>query len=712
MIKQPKLILSILFLIVVRLALADGGMWIPMLIEKYNIETMQKKGCKLSADDIYSINHSSLKDAIVQFGGGCTGELISNDGLLITNHHCGYGSIQKHSSVEHDYLTDGFWAMSKKEELPNDGLTVSFLILMQDVTTKTLENVTDEQSEPERQSLIRKNIEKIRKEVEDSSRYKADVETFYSGNQYFLFIYEIFNDVRLVGAPPSSIGKFGGDTDNWMWPRHTGDFSMFRIYADKDNKPASYSTDNVPYHPKKSLSININGINENDFTMVFGYPGHTQEYLHSDAVKYIVEQRNPVRIKLRDTKLAIMRDHMLESDKVRIQLSSKYAHVANGWKKWIGESKGLERIDAIQIKKNFEAQYANWINQESERSTKYGSVLDHYRHLYEDNSSSMLAREFIYESIFAVDVIGLASKFNSLLPKKEGEKIDDISAFYQSTQSFYKDYDIETDKEVMAALFEIYYQTMPEEYRPEFFKKIETKYHSDFNKFTSDVFKKSIFRSEEECKKFLDKFSVKKLNEDPIFQLYQSTIDFYVLKINPILSLSNNEMETLDRLYMKSQIEMAGDSVLFPDANFTLRVAFGKVEGYEPADGVEYKYKTTLSGIMEKELLGMYDYVVDNKLKELYKAKDYGRYGKDDEMPVCFIASNHTTGGNSGSPVLNANGELIGVNFDRNWEGTMSDIMYDPDRCRNIVLDIRYALFIIDKFAGAGYLLDEMNIIN
>ncbi len=706
---MKKFLVLICLLISTHIVLADGGMWIPLLLKKYNIDDMHKAGLKLSAEDIYSINHSSLKDAIVQFGGGCTGELISDDGLLITNHHCGYGQIQQHSSVEHDYLTDGFWAANRSEELPNEGLTVSFLYMIDDVTSRVLNQVTSDDTETARRSKIQKAIGKIQKQISDTSHYESEIKPFYNGNQYYLFVYEVFKDVRLVGAPPSSIGKFGGDTDNWVWPRHTGDFSMFRIYADKNNKPAEYSEDNVPYHPKKSLTINIGGVKANDFTMVYGYPGSTQEYLYSDAVKYIVEQRNPAKIKMRDTKLAIMKKHMDASDKVRIQLSSKYAGVANGWKKWIGESKGLNQVNAVKIKKDLESNIQEWIKKDAQRNKKYGNLLDNYKKYYAEINDYQLAREYVIEAIFGVEAINFASSF---APYSNGKKKIDKKAVQKRINHFYKDYDVATDKEVMTALLSIYYKDQPENFQPKFFREIEKKYKGKIAKFVDKVYAKSLFVNKEKAENFfLHHFSESKLLKDPIFKLYRSTIKYYTNTLLPRLSASNEQKSKMDRDYMKILMDYSKDTVLFPDANFTLRVAYGKVQGYKPRDGVIYNYYTTLSGMMEKEKLGMHDYVIAPKLKSLYEKKDFGDYAENGAMPVCFIASNHTTGGNSGSPVLNDKGELIGVNFDRCWEGTMSDIMFDSEICRNIVLDIRYALFVIDKYAGASYLLDEMKIV-
>ncbi|MEI7596506.1 MAG: S46 family peptidase [Bacteroidota bacterium] len=718
---KHKLLLLLLFVFSLNI-FADEGMWIPLLLKQNgNINKMQQLGCKLSAEDIYSVNQSSLKDAIVLFGRGCTGELISDEGLLITNHHCGYGNIQKHSTVENDYLTNGFWAKTKSEELANPGLQVSFLVRMEDVTSKVLNGVTDKMQEAERNKIIADNSSKIEKEAKGDTYYETKVKPFYYGNQYYLFVMEVFKDVRFVGAPPSSIGKFGGDTDNWMWPRHTGDFSLFRIYANKDNKPAEYSADNVPYKPKKSLAINIKGVAKDDFTMVYGFPGSTTEYLTSDAVDITMNIENPIKIALRDKRLEIMRIEMDKSPKVRIQYSNKYAGIANGWKKWIGENRGLKRLDAIEKKKMLEYQFIEWTLANDERKAKYGTVLAELADLYKKLAPLSKEYEYFAEAGWGIEAVKYSSAFRNLIVlsndktttdenlKKESERLKNGAA------SYFKDYYITIDKEVCVAMLTTYADAMKTSNKPDIFNYITKKYKNNIVKYVDDIYAKSIFVNQEKLTKFLDNYSASKSTKmvnDPIFVLMNSFANYYNANINNQMADIDSKIEILMRKYMQGLMEMEQTKILFPDANSTLRVAYGKVSDYSPVDAVHYDYYTTLDGIIEKENPDIYDYAIPQKLKDLYKTKDYGIYANSDgKMRVCFSAANHTTGGNSGSPVLDAYGNLIGINFDRNWEGTMSDIMYDPNQCRNIVLDIRYALFIIDKLAGAENLIKEMKII-
>ena len=710
------LIPVLLFSIISIRAVADEGMWIPLLLKKYNIEQMQAKGFKLTAEDVYSINKASLKDAVMIFGGGCTGELISDQGLLITNYHCGYRSIQKHSSIEHDYLTDGFWAMSKKEELPNPGLTVTFLKRMEDVTDKVLKGVTDSTPEKEREEIIKKNIAQIKKEATKDNNYQAVVKPFFYGNQYFLFLNEIFRDVRLVGAPPSAIGKFGGDTDNWMWPRHTGDFSVFRIYANKDNKPAGYSKDNVPYKPVKHFTISLKKVKEGDFTMVFGYPGSTYEYVPSYHIKMLTEYINPKLIDVRTKKLDIMNSYQDKDPKVRIQYAAKNAGVSNSWKRWIGEDKGLAKLNAVKKKEDFEKRFNEWCKQNAQRDEKYGNLLNEYKSVYNKYAPYRLAYYYTSELIFrnGIETASIAGAFNVLRGLPEDQKKEKIvEALKKKIKSFYKDYYMPLDKDMTAMLLKMYKQNVPAEFLPGIYSYIDKHFKGDIDKYTDYLFRKTIFTNEGSVSELLnniDKKTIKKLSKDPAFILYNSFRNEYMTAIKPELNKLQIQLNELNRKYMAAQMEFEKDKVFYPDANFTLRVTYGNVKGYRPRDAVYYEYRTTLKGIIEKDNPDIYDYNVPEKLKELYKNKNYGQYEIDGTVPVCFIATNHTTGGNSGSPVLNAEGQLIGINFDRAWEGVMSDLMFNPDQCRNISLDMHYMLFLIDKFAGAGYLLDEMTI--
>ena len=715
-----KKVLS-LFLILLFLsfqARPDEGMWIPMFLGELNEAQMQAMGMKITAEDIYSVNNSSLKDAIVIFGGGCTGEVVSDQGLLLTNHHCGFRSIQKHSSLEHDYLTNGFWAMDKSEELPNQGLKVTFLVRMEEVTERVLDSVTPGMTEAERNSIIYRHINKIKDEATNGTHYKAVVKPFFQGNRYFLFVNEIFEDVRLVGAPPSNIGKFGGDTDNWMWPRHTGDFSVFRIYAGKDNKPAEYSEDNVPYKPKRHLSISLDGIDEGDFTFIFGYPGRTEEYIPSYAVDMTVNTINPIRISLRGKRLDIIKKYMNESQEIRIRYAAKQASIANGWKKWIGENKGIKRLHGIEKKQAFEKEFQAWAESSGEKG--YTTLLDNFEKTYRELNPLEKNLYYIIEGGLGIEIVKYANSFSNLVSISSAKDIDkektdrNVERLKNSALSHFKDYQPEIDKEVFAVLFKTYYENVNKDEIPGEVLKQINKYKGDFNKFADEVFKKSMFASKDKVISFLENYKTsqyKKIEKDPAYKIATALIKQYRTNYYTGITELNNRLDSLMRIYMKAQMEMQPNKLFYPDANFTLRVAYGNVMGYSPADAVEYNYFTTLEGIMEKEDPDIYDYVVEDKLKELYNNKDYGVYGKDGKMQVCFIANNHTTGGNSGSPVLDANGNLIGINFDRCWEGTMSDIMYDPEMSRNIMLDIRYCLLIIDKFAGAGHLVDEMTIV-
>ncbi len=696
---------------------AKEGMWIPILLKKYNIEEMQQMGFKLTAEDIYSVNQACMKDAVVIFGGGCTGELISDEGLLITNYHCGYKYVQSHSSIDHDYLTDGFWAMNSQEELPNEDLKVTFLKSMKDVTSEVFEGVKEDMSDEDKSKIIEANIDSIKKEAIKDTHYKAELKPFFHGNQYFLFLNEIYTDVRLVGAPPSAIGKFGGDTDNWMWPRHTGDFSLFRIYADKNNKPAEYSVDNVPYKPLKHFPISLKGVKEGDFTMVFGYPGSTEQYVPSYHIKMIMEKVNPELIDLRGKKLDIINKYKSDPE-VRIKYAAKDARISNSWKRWIGEIRGLKKLNTIESKESFEKGFQEWANNHQD----YKNLLSEYEKLYSEFGEYKLIYNYIVEILFrnGAEIAKASTYFKPLIKAYRKENIDEnkVSALKQSVQDdfnkFFKDYHVPLDKEMTAMLLSMYKENMPDEFLPDIYKFINTKFKKDINRYVDYVFKKSIFTDPEEVLDLIENFNekhIKAIKKDPAYQLYTSIYNLYRDKVSDSYFGLQSQLKSLNKLYMQAQMEYQKDRIFYPDANFTLRVSYGKVKSFEPRDGVVYQNQTTLEGIIEKDNPDIYDYRVPEKLKELYKAKDLGRYEVNGTVPVCFTATNHTTGGNSGSPVINGNGELIGVNFDRAWEGVMSDMEFNPDQSRNISLDIRYVLFLIDKFAGAGYLLDEMDIV-
>jgi hypothetical protein len=718
--KNKLLIITLLLSIIISpIVIADEGMWIPILIEKYNIKLMQEKGFKLSAEDIYSVNKACMKDAVLIFGGGCTGEIISGEGLLITNHHCGYGQIQEHSSLEHDYLRNGFWAMSRNEELTNPGLSVTILKRMEDVTERVLYGVKEGMNQSERDNLINVNIAEIQKQAVEGTGYRANVRPFYMGNQYFLFVNETFRDVRLVGAPPSAIGKFGGETDNWIWPRHTGDFSLFRIYAGKDNKPAEYSKDNVPYKPAYFFPISLKGVKEGDFTMVFGYPGSTNEYVPSYYIDMVKNYINPKIIAVRTKKIEIMESAMNTDPLIRIQYSAKKSGIANSWKKWQGEILGLDKMNTISKKQEFESRFTKWVEIDNSRKTLYGTILPSYKDLYGSLKDFTLVNSYTNEVFGGAESIVLARGLRGLieLTEKNASEADILKTkenIIASSKDFFKDYNSATDKKLFVAVMTMYGENIDAKWLVPEYVKFKTDCKGDFVAAAEKLYAKSVFTEEARFTAFVKDFtksSVAKVKKDQMFLLGTSSADFIANNVRGELTRINTEIQKLNKIYMAAQMEFDKDRIFYPDANSTLRVAYGKVMGYKSKDAVYFTHYTTLKGIMEKDNPAIFDYDVPAKLKELYAKKDYGRYTQDGEVPVCFIANNHTTGGNSGSPVINADGHLIGVNFDRAWEGVASDMAFNPDQSRNISLDIRYALFIIDKFAGAGYLLNEMKII-
>ena len=695
---MKKIVLLILALFCLKgvPALADEGMWVPALIQS-RIKDMKAKGFKLTAEDIYSINRSSLKDAVLLFGSGCTGEVISDEGLFLTNHHCGYYFIGSHSSVEHDYLTNGFWAMNRSEELPNPGLTVSFLIRMEDVTDRALNGVGDEMPQAERDSMVKANAAGVIAKATAGTHYEAAVEPFYYGNQYFLFVYEKFRDVRLVAAPPSAIGKFGGDTDNWMWPRHTGDFSMFRIYADKNNNPADYSKDNVPYRPRRSFTISTAGLKKGDFTMVYGNPGRTMQYVVSDAIDYAVNCGNPAKIKMRTMRLEIMNAEQAKDPATRIAYAAKNARVSNQWKKWQGESKGLARLGTLDKKRAFEAQFTAW----AADKPLYRDVLPKLRALYAELAPYAFARDYYQEAYQAIEMTQFAQNAAKGIFKPDAEKAGD---------GFFKNYSQTIDRLSTQAVLGEYVKNVPAEWTPAYFLEAVQK-AGGIDRYVDELFEQSNFSTIEKYKALASADSATKaaaLQNDPALLLAEAFNTFYNTKVDGTYKRLNTEINTLYRLYMKGLMEMQPDRTFFPDANLTLRVAYGTVEGYSPVDAVYYEPFSTIDGIMEKDNPDIYDYNIPQRLRDLYRTKEYGRWNVDGSVPVCFLATNHTTGGNSGSPVLNGRGQLVGINFDRTWESTMSDYEFDVVKCRNIIVDIRYVLFVIDRIGNAGYLLDEM----
>lgn len=681
-----KLLFCALACITFATATADEGMWLPNNI-KSRIKEMRKMGFKLKADDIYSDDKASLKDAVVQFGGGCTGEFISPDGLLITNHHCGYSSIQKLSSVEHDYLTDGFWAMSRAEELPVPGLTVTLLVKMEDVTARIAAG--------ENEATI---IEEAKKK---HNADKANIEPIYYGNQKVLYVYRTFRDVRLVGAPPSSIGKFGGDTDNWVWPRHTGDFSIFRVYANADNEPAEYSENNVPYHPARHFKVSTKGVEEGDFTMIYGFPGNTQEYVTADAVEYVAEVSNPMKIALRTIRLDIISEAQSKDVATRIAYAAKHANIANAWKKWQGESLGLGKLGTVEKKKEYEKAFAAW----AADKPQYANLLDSMHAAYKEVIPHYFARELFNESILGMEFFNYAYWFH--IYDAAGHKLTaDKQA--EARKTYLNDYRKEIDHAISRRMLSEYIARMPKENVPAPLAAA-IKEHGTPEAFVDYMFANTRILTEYPLTR-------EKYIADPMVQFAGWFADALAHNRKyAYRNLSNvPAIEKWYRTYMQALREWDKERAFYPDANFTLRVAYGTVTGYENADGEYHTHLTTLDGIIAKDNPEIYDYDIPQSLRDIYKNKDYGRWaiGKNGKhsVPVCFLASNHTTGGNSGSPVLNGKGELVGINFDRTWRSTMSDIEFDPSICRNISVDIRYVLFVVDRIGGAGYLLEEMGI--
>ena len=708
-----KLLKLLLLLFVIQIKAQQGGMWIPSLLQGMNEKEMKSLGMKMSIKDIYDVNQSSLKDAVPHFNGGCTSEVISPKGLILTNHHCGFDAIQNHSTVDHDYLTNGFWAYKMEEELPNENLVVTFIVRIEDVTTKVLEGTASLTSEAEKQKKIQDNISILSNSLPKESWQENKIRTFFEGNQYMLFVTETFKDVRLVGAPPSSIGKFGNDTDNWVWPRHTGDFSLFRIYADKNNRPATYSKDNVPYTPKHFLPISLDGVKEDDFTMVFGYPGTTNEYLPAVAIAQIANELNPAKIEIRDQALKVADGFMRKDNAIKIQYASKYARIANYWKKWIGETQGLKKSDAVAIKRNQEIVFQEKVVKAGKQA-EYGNLLSDFEKNYTEIAPYALARDYFSEvALRNTELLSVGFKLYQLeqVYNAKGEQAftDRKNNLIASLPDFYKDFNPNVDQQVFEKLIYLYTTKVPKEFLPTNLSNINAA------NLATEIYGQSKLVNYNSLKELLSgdsKTVLANLNADKGFQILKSMADKYLKDVNPKYEEINMRITALQRTYMKAQLELNKDARLFPDANGTLRVTYGKVKGYAPKDATLYTPVTYLDGVMEKYIPGDYEFDVPAKLIDLYKTKNYGLYGENGKMPVCFIGTNHTTGGNSGSPAIDSKGNLIGLNFDRVWEGTMSDIYYDPSICRNVMVDARYILFIIDKYAGAKNIINELKLVH
>ena len=708
-----KILKLLLFFFVIQIQAQQGGMWIPSLLQGMNEKEMKNLGMKMSIKDIYDVNQSSLKDAVPHFNGGCTSEVISPKGLILTNHHCGFDAIQNHSTVNHDYLTDGFWAYKMEEELPNENLVVTFIVRIEDVTTKVLEGTANLTSEAEKQKKIQDNISVLSNSLPKENWQENKIRTFFEGNQYMLFVTETFKDVRLVGAPPSSIGKFGNDTDNWVWPRHTGDFSLFRIYADKNNRPANYSKDNVPYTPKHFLPISLDGVKEDDFTMVFGYPGKTNEYLPAVAIAQIANELNPAKIEIRDQALKVADGFMRKDNAIKIQYASKYASIANYWKKWIGETQGLKKSDAVTIKRNQEIAFQEKVVKAGKQA-EYGNLLSDFEKNYTEISPYALAKDYFSEvALRNTELLSVGFKLYQLeqVYNSKGEQAftDRKNNLVASLGDFYKDFNPNVDQKVFEQLIHLYSTKVPPAFLPTNLSNINA------TDLASEIYGQSKLVNYNSIKELLSgdsKTVLANLNSDKGFLLIKNMADKFLKDVNPKYEEINMRITALQRTYMKAQLELNKDARIFPDANSTLRVTYGKVKGYAPKDATLYTPVTYLDGVMEKYVPGDYEFNVPAKLIDLYKTKNYGPYAENGKMPVCFIGTNHTTGGNSGSPAIDSKGNLIGLNFDRVWEGTMSDIYYDPNICRNIMVDMRYILFIIDKYAGANNLINELKLVH
>jgi len=714
-----KKITSVLFILLLGFGLkarADEGMWLLPLIEKLNMGKMTELGLQLSAEEIYSLNKACIKDAVVIFGGGCTGEIVSSQGLILTNHHCGYDLIQSHSSVEHDYLRDGFWAMNKEEELPNPGLRVIFLLNIEEVTDQVLANVNSETSETDRTAAINEARRAIENKASEGNNYRTSVSSFYGGNYFYLLVYEIFNDVRLVGAPPSSIGKYGDDTDNWEWPRHTGDFSVFRVYSGPDGKPAPYSEDNIPLKPKYWLPVSLKDLDTGDFAMILGYPGGTQRYYTSYEVNEIMNITNPNRVKIRGVKQEIWLADMLADQKVDIQYASKYSRSSNYWKYSIGQNNQLKNLNVIAKKQHIQDQFNKWVNADEERKAKYGDALNLIKSSIEGRAEYQNALQYLNECIQGCEILTfsrLTGRLMEALNSEDQQKITETaSELKENIVDIYKDYNPPTDLKSTKAMLKLYRADISSEFIPDFYLDVvDKKFKGNIEKFVDKMFAKSIFASEAKLTAFLDNPDRKILEKDPAVTTF-SSISKVGRHVSEELNKFTYDLQKGQRLWVAAMIEMTPEKIHYPDANSTMRLTYGTIQDYDPRDAVTYKHYTTLQGVIEKYKPGDYEFDLTQRLIDLYNKKEYGRYASSKGyMPICFLTTNDITGGNSGSPVLNANGELIGLAFDGNWEAMSGDVAYEPAIQRTIAVDIRYVLWIMDIYAGAGHLVDEMTIV-